>query len=87
MLFNTGGWRRPCRYAHPQANLASVDAETIPHVTFFEGDECEGRPFESWCETLGLDHRADVFGRIDAAHGSIGTPKLLVDEAGYLRNH
>ncbi len=55
MYFNAGTWRRTYR----PTILAPSEHEFIPtesmtYLTFFQGDERGGRPFETWTGTLGL---------------------------------
>ena len=55
MYFNSGTWRR----VHRPTVAASAEHEFIPqesmtYLSFFEGDERSGRPFETWSGTLGV---------------------------------
>lgn len=55
MYFNTGTWRRvyqPTQLA--PGNHEFIPLETMSYVTFFEGDERGGRPFEMWSGSLGV---------------------------------
>lgn len=74
VYFNTGTWRRVYRQARWRAN----ECEFIPHdvmnyLVFFQGDERDGRPYESWCGHLGLQSRGVNQYRVDAA-GSLSGP-------------
>ena len=55
MYFNSGTWRRTLR----QTVLAPNEHEFIPadvmsYLSFFQGDERGGRPYETWSGTLGV---------------------------------
>jgi len=55
VYFNTGSWRRvqrPAAFAPCEHEFVPVDAMTF--VSFFQGDERGGRPFETWSGTLGV---------------------------------
>lgn len=58
MYFNSGTWRRVYR----PTQFSRGEHEFIPHeclgyLSFFQGDERSGRPYESWSGTLGIDTR------------------------------
>ncbi len=55
MYFNAGTWRRvyrPTMLAPSQHEF--IPAEAISLLSFFQGDERGGRPFETWSGTLGV---------------------------------
>ncbi len=66
VYFNSGTWRR----VHRPTQLAAAEHEFIPHdsmtyLSFYQGDEREGRPFETWTGMLGLAAPQTSFHRID----------------------
>lgn len=55
VYFNSGTWRR----VHRQTVLAPnehefIASDSMTYLTFYQGDERRGRPFETWTGTLGL---------------------------------
>jgi hypothetical protein len=78
--FNSGTWRRV--YRQTQLSLGQhefIPSETMNYLTFFQGDERAGCPFEAWSGMLGIDPTAGMQHRVDAAHArsqSISTPEL-----------
>jgi UDP-2,3-diacylglucosamine pyrophosphatase LpxH len=83
VYFNSGTWRR----VHRQTELAPAEHEFIAsdvmtYLTFFQGDERKGRPYETWSGTLGIHpgetavHRVDP-GRSNHERGqSVSAPAL-----------
>jgi hypothetical protein len=55
VYFNTGTWRRVYQPTHlGPADHEFIPAENMTFLTFFEGDERRGRPFEMWTGLLGV---------------------------------
>lgn len=66
VYFNAGTWRR----VHRATELAPSEHEFIPcdvmtYLAFFQGDERNGRPYESWSGTLGQRVVDTAYQRID----------------------
>jgi hypothetical protein len=66
MYFNSGTWRR----VFQQTRLAAQEHEFIAHDTlsflsFFQGDERKGRPYETWTGTLGISPNEPLSHRVD----------------------
>jgi len=54
LYFNSGAWRRIHRQiASAPAGQEFIPTDTMTFLTFFQGDERGGRPFEVWSGTLG----------------------------------
>lgn len=73
MYFNSGTWRR----VHHQTVLAPnehefIATDSMTYLTFFQGDERRGRPFETWTGTLGLQPSDTPTLRIDPAQTTQG---------------
>ncbi len=69
LYFNTGTWRRVYRQARWRGNDGEfIPTEVMNYLVFFQGDERDGRPYESWCGHLGLS--------------SPGVRQYRVDDAG-----
>ncbi len=73
--FNSGTWRR----VHRQTALAPAEHEflasdVMTYLTFFQGDERRGRPYETWSGTLGISPNENQTRRLDAAesHAPVG---------------
>lgn len=73
--FNSGTWRR----VHRQTALAPNEheflaADVMTYLTFFQGDERRGRPYETWSGTLGISPAENQTRRLDAAesHAPVG---------------
>lgn len=69
--FNAGTWRR----VHSQTRFAPrehefIATDTMTYLAFFKDDERNGRPYETWTGTLGLNPLAMPKYRIDQAHTS-----------------
>lgn len=69
LYFNAGTWRR----VHRQTVLAPrehefIASDTMTYLTFFQGDERRGRPYETWSGTLGLKPAEVVVHRVDAGN-------------------
>ncbi len=84
MYFNSGTWRRvyrPTQWAQTEHEF--IPSESMSYVSFFQGDERSGRPFETWSGTLGINagdqvlHRLDS-GRTHASEQSIPAPNVPV---------
>jgi len=80
MYFNCGTWRRiyqPTRMAPSDHEF--IPAENMTLVSFFEGDERSGRPFEMWTGMLGVGAEATapprrtVQGAVRAVHPAAGS--------------
>jgi len=66
LYFNSGTWRR----VHQPTHLAPGEHEFIPsdtmtYTAFFEGDQRNGRPYESWTGTLAMRPTGSVVHRLD----------------------
>ena len=72
MYFNAGTWRRVLR-----PTVSSVDArefipiEAMTYLAFFQADERQGRPYETWSGTLGLKPAEVPALRIDAGQDTV----------------
>jgi hypothetical protein len=69
MYFNSGTWRRVYR----QTQLAPgehefIPSETMSYLSFFQGDERGGCPFEAWSGMLGVESADGLTYRVDNAH-------------------
>jgi UDP-2,3-diacylglucosamine pyrophosphatase LpxH len=67
VYFNSGTWRRvyrPTRLSPQEQEF--IAADEMRYLAFFDGDERNGRPYETWSGTLGLDATAGVMYRVDA---------------------
>jgi hypothetical protein len=54
MYFNAGAWRRVFEPTHSVAGEHEfIAADTFSFLTFFQGDERGGRPYEMWTGSLG----------------------------------
>lgn len=67
VYFNAGTWRR----VHRQTVLAPAEHEFIAsdmmsYLAFFQADERKGRPYETWCGTLGISPHEAPIHRLDA---------------------
>ncbi len=67
VYFNSGTWRR----VHRPTQLSAAQHEFIPHdsmtfLAFYQGDERQGRAFETWTGMLGLAAPQITVHRIDA---------------------
>ena len=61
MYFNCGTWRRVYQQTQwAPAEHEFIPAENMTYLSFFEGDERGGRPFEMWSGTLGVAAEASV---------------------------
>ncbi|MGD9648565.1 MAG: hypothetical protein AB7U73_22835 [Pirellulales bacterium] len=77
MYFNSGTWRR----VHRQTKLAPNEHEFIAtdvmtYLTFFQGDERGGRPFETWSGTLAIGPSDHAVYRIDARREDASTQSV-----------
>lgn len=71
MYFNSGTWRR----VHRQTRLAPSESEFIAtevmtYLSFYQGDERSGHPFETWTGNLGIPPSDTPVHRIDIPRGS-----------------
>ncbi|NQU21317.1 MAG: hypothetical protein HQ567_08550 [Candidatus Nealsonbacteria bacterium] len=78
LYFNTGTWRR----VHRQTQLAPAEHEFIASdvmtcLTFFQGDERGGRPYETWSGTLGYRRPEAAMHRIDPGNTSHDTGQSI----------
>jgi UDP-2,3-diacylglucosamine pyrophosphatase LpxH len=67
VYFNAGTWRR----VHRQTILSPAEHEFIAcdmmtYLAFFQVDERKGRPYETWCGTLGISPHEAPYRRLDA---------------------
>jgi hypothetical protein len=82
MYFNSGTWRRVFRQTQwSPGEQEFIPSETMTYLAFYQGDERNGRPYESWTGTLAAvvteqpSHRVDA-GRTHAAEQPISAPKV-----------
>lgn len=80
VYFNSGTWRR----VFQQTCLAAREHEFISHdtlsfVTFFQGDERRGRPYETWTGTLGISPNQPQTHRVDPAATAQAAPLPTLD--------
>ncbi len=73
VYFNSGTWRR----VHRQTQLAPgehefIPSETMSFLTFYQGDERGGCPFEVWTGMLGVGAANGMAYRVDAPHTAHG---------------
>ena len=69
VYFNSGTWRRV--YRQTQLALGQhefIPSETMSYLSFFQGDERGGCPFEAWNGMLGVDPAEGTNYRVDAPH-------------------
>jgi hypothetical protein len=87
MYFNAGTWRRiyrQTRFTPGEHEFIASDAMT--YLAFFQGDERQGRPYETWSGILGhcpantIIHRIDM-GRANHATGHAASPSSLPPHA------
>jgi hypothetical protein len=67
VYFNSGTWRRvhrPTQMAPDEHEFIASDEMT--YLTFFQGDERGGRPYETWSGTLALPPSETSLYRIDS---------------------
>jgi len=74
IYFNSGTWRR----VHRQTRLAPgerefIATEVMTYLSFYQGDERNGHPFETWTGHLGIPPSDLSVHRIDAPRGSHAT--------------
>ncbi len=86
MYFNSGTWRR----VHRQTQLAPgehefIAADTMTYLAFFEGDERNGRAYESWSGALAVRPTESVKYRVDPGVRTHATGQPLSTSA--LRGH
>ncbi|MGA2031745.1 MAG: hypothetical protein ABSG68_05775 [Thermoguttaceae bacterium] len=88
VYFNAGAWCRvysPTRFAPSPQEFIARDA--LGYLAFFQGDERKGRPYETWCGTLGYRgaqtrvYRGDPGGSSPSAQG----PHFLAIPANTIR--
>jgi hypothetical protein len=69
VYFNSGTWRRVHRpTCFDPSEHEFIPTETMTYLTFFQGDERSGRPFETWSGTLALSPSETASLRLDDAH-------------------
>jgi UDP-2,3-diacylglucosamine pyrophosphatase LpxH len=69
VYFNSGTWRRVHRpTCFDPSEQEFIPTETMTYLTFFEGDQRSGRPFETWSGTLALSPNEVASLRLDDAH-------------------
>jgi len=97
MYFNSGTWRRVFRQTQwSPGEQEFIPSETMTYLAFYQGDERNGRPYESWTGTLAAaateqpSHRVDA-GRVDAgrsqhaAEQPISAPKVPLRPPHFVR--
>jgi hypothetical protein len=71
IYFNTGTWRRVYRPTHsPAVEREFVGHETLNLLAFYQGDEREGRRFETWSGTLAVGSAEWPLHRVDSGTGA-----------------
>lgn len=67
VYFNSGTWRRVHRQTrYSTAEHEFIAAESMTYLAFFQGDERNGRPYETWTGTLGINPTEVQVHRVDA---------------------
>ncbi len=91
LYHNSGTWRRVYHPAHASPGEHEfIAAESMTYLSFFQGSERGGRPFESWSGMLGINASQQNNYRIDAgsqhaAGKSIPTSGLHLNTPNFLR--
>jgi hypothetical protein len=76
--FNAGTWRRVYRPTHFAPNEHEfIPSDTLSFLTFFQGDERNGRPYETWTGTLGINPNTVPPRRIDSPTAAQQQPAPL----------
>jgi UDP-2,3-diacylglucosamine pyrophosphatase LpxH len=71
VYFNSGTWRRTLRQTVAAPNEHEfVPIDVMTYLTFFQGDERCGRPYETWSGNLGVAPAEMPMLRVDAARQS-----------------
>jgi UDP-2,3-diacylglucosamine pyrophosphatase LpxH len=83
VYFNAGTWRRVYRQTQwAPGEQEFIPSETMTYLAFYQGDERNGRPYETWTGTLAADlteqasHRIDAGRTNHAAEQPISAPKV-----------
>jgi hypothetical protein len=83
MYFNAGTWRRVYRQTQwAPGEQEFISSEMMTYLAFYQGDERNGRPFETWTGTLAAalmeqpSHRVDVGRANHAAEQPISAPRI-----------
>jgi hypothetical protein len=71
VYFNAGTWRRTYRMVRqaPRQN-EFIASDEMTWLTFYQGDERKGRPYETWSGTLGAAPTENTIHRIDPGRTS-----------------
>ena len=78
VYFNAGTWRR----VHRQTQLAPgehefIASDVMSYLAFYQGDERQGRPYETWSATLGYNPQEITVHRIDPGRAHHATGQAL----------
>jgi hypothetical protein len=87
VYFNAGTWRRvhrPTLLASGQHEFVAEDAMTF--LVFYQGDERQGRPYETWSGTLGHQPAEATIHRIDPPRPSPAVEEPLAASTARVRS-
>jgi hypothetical protein len=87
VYFNAGTWRRvhrPTLLASGQHEFIAEDAMT--YLVFYQGDERQGRPYETWSGTLGHQPAETTVHRIDPPRSSPAGEEPTAASAARIRS-
>lgn len=92
MYFNAGTWQRVYRQTQwAPGEQEFIPSETMTYLSFYQGDERSGRPYETWTGSLAAaltempSHRVDVGRASHAAEQPIPTPKVPLRAPHFVR--
>ena len=92
MYFNAGTWRRVYRQTQwAPGEQEFIPSETMTYLSFYQGDERSGRPYESWTGTLAAaltelpSHRVDTGAVNHAAEQPVQAPKVPLRAPHFVR--
>ncbi len=92
MYFNSGSWRRVYRQTQwSPGEQEFIPSETMTYLAFYQGDERNGRPYESWSGTLAAalteqpSHRVDAGRTTHAVEQPISAPKIPLRAPHFVR--
>ena len=87
VYFNAGTWRRvhrPTLLASGQHEFVAEDVMT--YLVFYQGDERQGRPYETWSGTLGHQPVEATVHRVDSPRPSPAAEEPIVAPAARVRS-
>jgi hypothetical protein len=71
LYFNAGTWRNVHRPTYFDSTAGEfIGAESLTYLSFFQGDERQGRPYESWSGFVGSTATEDHMRRVDPARAN-----------------